>query len=337
MNYYSLLRVLLFSLPPEISHYVALRGLTALSYAHLWRKPDTPKKRIKLMGLNFSNRLGVAAGLDKNGDYVTGLARLGFGFIELGTVTPFPQAGNSKPRLFRLPKSQALINRMGFNNRGVDYLIAQLGKHPRPDCRIGINIGKNAATLPTDANNDYVVGLRKAYPWADYITINISSPNTRNLRDLQYGSALSELLQKLKQEQQSLSEETGHYKPLLVKVAPDLTDTELKWFAEQIRYWQIDGVIATNTTIDHSAVLGQHHAKEEGGLSGRPLATKSLHALKILREELGDGFPIVSVGGIMSADDAKERIKRGADLVQIYTGLIYQGPPLVKSILNELS
>lgn len=336
MDYYSLLRYVLFRMPPEVAHRFTLRSLNALAKAHLWKRPPESKKKVSLLGMNFSNRLGVAAGLDKNGDYFTGLDQLGFGFIELGTVTPFPQLGNAKPRLFRIPKAEALINRLGFNNKGIDHLINQLETRSRPSANIGINIGKNANTSPEHAVSDYVMGLKKAYAFADYITINISSPNTKHLREMQHGDALIELLEKLKQEQQSLAEVTGVYKPLLVKIAPDLGDIDIKWLADQLRYWQIDGVIATNTTIDHSKVIELPNGKEEGGLSGRPLTEKANYVVSVLRQELGEGFPIIGVGGIMSAQDAKERINAGADLLQIYTGLIYKGPGLVKDILRVL-
>ena len=336
MNYYSLLRCLLFTLPPEFSHYASLRGLKVLTSLGLRQERVISTTPVPLLGMYFPNRLGLAAGLDKNGDYLAALSTLGLGFIELGTVTPVAQPGNVKPRLFRIPKAKALINRMGFNNKGIDYLIEQLQHSARSAAKIGINIGKNANTLDEDAINDYLIGMQRAYPWADYITINISSPNTRNLRDLQYGAVLSELLEKLKQEQQSLAEKTGVYKPLLVKIAPDMGDIELKWFAEQARYWQIDGIIATNTTIDRAGLEKLPRAKEAGGLSGQPLSSKSTHSIQLLRQELGAGFPIIGVGGIMSVADAQAKISAGADLLQIYTGLIYQGPGLVKKILKNL-
>lgn len=336
-NFYSLLRQILFTLPPEMAHYVTLRSLQLLAQGHLWPKPKLVTNSVKLMGLTFPNRLGLAAGLDKNGDYIAGLAALGLGFIELGTVTPKPQIGNPKPRLFRLPEAQALINRMGFNNKGVEHLIAQLQQSKKPEAIIGINIGKCATTSITQAVDDYVLGLQKVYPWADYITINISSPNTKNLRDLQQGSLLTELLGQLKAQQKKLAEQTGMYKPLLVKIAPDLNEEELKWVAEQIIRFQIDGMIATNTTISRPDVEGLPHHYEQGGLSGRPLAESSTYILKVLRRELGGDFPLIGVGGIMSGADAKVKMTAGANLVQIYTGLIYRGPALIKEILQTIS
>ncbi|MFI4954814.1 MAG: quinone-dependent dihydroorotate dehydrogenase [Gammaproteobacteria bacterium] len=336
LNYYSLLRQILFTLPPERSHHLTLVSLQLLAKTHLWPKQRTTSASTQLMGLIFPNRLGLAAGLDKNGDYITGLAALGFGFIELGTVTPKPQIGNPKPRLFRLPEADALINRMGFNNKGIDHLIARLQHCHKPDALIGINIGKNATTPVANAVDDYIIGLQKAYPWADYITINISSPNTKNLRDLQQGSMLTELLEKLKTQQKILAEQAQIYKPLVVKIAPDLNEEELKWLAEQIVRFKIDGVIATNTTVSRKGVEGLPHDYEQGGLSGRPLMETSTQVLKILRKELGVKFPLIGVGGIMSAADAAEKIAAGANLLQIYTGLIYRGPKLIKEILKVI-
>ncbi len=311
--WYRLLRPCLFLLPPEVAHTLTL---TALKYWPFSQKiPDSPKT---VWGLVFKNPIGVAAGLDKNGEYIDALAKLGFGFIEIGTVTPKPQIGNPKPRLFRLPKSQALINRMGFNNHGIDVLIANVKKAKYRGI-LGINIGKNASTPIENALDDYLICLKKAYPYASYITINISSPNTTGLRDLQHGEFLDHLLAGLKAEQKQLAQQHQRKVPLLVKISPDLTDAELKDLAAALQRHQIDGAIATNTTISREGVNSQ----ESGGLSGQPLNARSTAVLKALHQALEGKIPLIGSGGIMSAADISAKFAAGADLVQLYTGLIY--------------
>ena len=312
---YRLIRPLLFCLPPETAHSLTLSALKVLPISQ--KIPDAPKT---VWGLEFKNPIGIAAGLDKNGDYIDALAKLGFGFIEIGTITPKPQIGNPKPRLFRLPKSRAIINRMGFNNKGIDALIANVKKAKYKGI-LGINIGKNASTPIESALDDYLICLKKAYPYASYITINISSPNTVGLRDLQHGEFLNQLLSGLKAEQGRLAQEHKRYVPLLVKVSPDLMETEIQALAAAFLKHQIDGVIATNTTISREGV----HSQESGGLSGAPLTTRSTQILQALHLELQGKIPLIGVGGIMNAQDAETKFAAGADLIQVYTGLIYQG------------
>ena len=335
MNPYTLLRPALFSLDPETAHHLTLKllklaeqtGLSALSRASSIDKP------VEVMGLHFKNPLGLAAGLDKNGDYIDALAALGFGFIEIGTVTPRPQPGNPQPRLFRLPEHQAIINRMGFNNFGIDHLLQQVA-NSRYRGILGINIGKNADTPLENATDDYLIGLRKAYLPASYITINISSPNTKNLRQLQQGDEIKNLLQALKQEQQSLHERHGKYTPIAVKIAPDLNDDEIRHIARLLLEFGIDGVIATNTTIARDKVQGHRFADEAGGLSGLPVREASTRVVQGLAAELNGKLPIIAAGGIFSGLDAQEKIRAGASLVQIYSGLIYKGPSLLEDILQ---
>ena len=337
MNIYPLLRPLLFALDPEIAHNQTLKllkfaqqtGLSALS------KPLSVDKPLTVMGLNFKNPLGLAAGLDKNGDYIDALAELGFGFIEIGTVTPKPQPGNPKPRLFRLPEQQAIINRMGFNNLGVDHLLQQV-QLSRYTGILGINIGKNAATAMEDATSDYLQGLRKSYALASYVSINISSPNTKNLRQLQQGDEIKYLLSALKEEQLKLQVEHSKYTPIAVKIAPDLNANEIIHIAGLLLEFNIDGVIATNTTLDRSSVQGHMHAGESGGLSGAPLKARATEVVTGLAAELHGKLPIIAVGGIFSAADAQQKFQAGASLVQIYSGLIYKGPQLIKDILQGL-
>jgi dihydroorotate dehydrogenase len=337
MNIYPLLRPALFSLDPETAHHVTLKllnfsqqtGLTKLIAAQNTEKPLT------VMGLQFKNPLGLAAGLDKNGDYIDALAGLGFGFIEIGTVTPRPQPGNPQPRLFRLPEHQAIINRMGFNNLGVDHLIAQV-KNCHYKGILGINIGKNFDTPIENATDDYLIGLRKSYEFASYITLNISSPNTKNLRQLQQGDEIKKLLAALKQEQLILEKQHGKYVPLVVKIAPDLQDDEILHIAELLLEFAIDGVIATNTTIDREAVKNHPLAQESGGLSGAPVKEKSTYVVKKLAEVLNGQLPIIAAGGILTAQDAQEKLAAGASLIQIYSGLIYQGSQLIADILDGL-
>ena len=337
MNLYPLLRPLLFSLDPETSHNVTLKllkaghnmGLTGLI------QPSIENKPVTVMGLNFKNPVGLAAGLDKNGDYIDALAGLGFGFIEIGTVTPRPQTGNPKPRLFRVPEHQGIINRMGFNNYGIDYLIQQV-QAAQYQGIIGINIGKNADTPIENATEDYLIGLRKAYAHASYITINISSPNTKNLRQLQQGDEIKSLIAALKEEQLKLQTQSQRYVPLALKIAPDLTSEEIAHIAKLLLEFNIDAVIATNTTISRDVIRGHALANEAGGLSGKPVQQKSTEVVRVLAAELNGKLPIIAAGGIFSADDAKEKLNEGASLVQVYSGLIYQGSQLVADIVNAL-
>ena len=335
MNIYPLLRPLLFSLDAETAHYLTLKllklahqtGLSSLSKATSVDKPLT------VMGLNFKNPLGLAAGLDKNGDYIDALAGLGFGFIEIGTVTPRAQPGNPKPRLFRLPEHQAIINRMGFNNLGVDHLLAQVQQRKYRGI-LGINIGKNADVAIENATEDYLTGLGKTYAAADYVAINISSPNTKNLRQLQQGDEIRQLLAALKAEQLKLQREHGKYTPIAVKIAPDLSAEEIAHIAGLLVEFGIDGVIATNTTLARDQVQGHVYANESGGLSGLPVKAGSTRVVQALAAELNGKLPIIAVGGIFSAEDAQEKIRAGASLVQIYSGLIYKGPQLIEEILR---
>ncbi len=327
---YSLLRPLLFSLSPETSHHVALDALRLaerLGLSGLLRG-DVPSAPVRVMGIDFPNPVGLAAGLDKNGDYIDALAVLGFGFVEIGTVTPKPQPGNPQPRLFRLPEARAIINRMGFNNLGIDHLVERV-QASRYRGVLGINIGKNKETPADEAVNDYLIGMRKAWPHASYITVNLSSPNTPGLRDLQFGEPLRQLLDRLKSEQQLLGARHGRRVPLAVKIAPDLADEDIGQVAAALREFEIDAVIATNTTIARDAVAQLPHGGEAGGLSGMPLTLRSTAVIRTLARELDGQLPIIGVGGIMSGMDAAEKLAAGAALVQIYTGFIYAGPPLV--------
>ncbi|ELT98522.1 hypothetical protein CAPTEDRAFT_193067 [Capitella teleta] len=291
--------------------------------------PTVPSKPREVMGLTFNNPVGLAAGLDKNGECIDGLGSLGFGFLELGTVTPVGQPGNPKPRMFRIPEKEALINRMGFNNLGVDQLIANVRKSQYKGV-IGINIGKNLTTAVEDANRDYLSCLRKVYPHAGYVAVNLSSPNTPGLRKLQYGEALKSLLAALKEEQALLAKEYGRVVPLAIKIAPDMTDEEIAEVAAELVAFELDGVIATNTTLDRDKVSGFKTAEEVGGLSGAPLSQKSTEVIKILAGELSGKLPIIGVGGIMDAQTAADKIKAGASLVQIYSGFIFKGPELIR-------
>jgi dihydroorotate dehydrogenase len=327
---YRLLRSALFRLDPETAHHLTLKSLNFLYSSGLsgivtQHPPDNPRT---LMGLTFPNPVGLAAGLDKNGDCIDGLAALGFGFIEIGTVTPLPQAGNPKPRLFRLPQADAIINRMGFNNDGVDKLVENVR---RADYRgiLGINIGKNAATPIENAADDYLICMRKVYAHAGYITVNISSPNTKNLRQLQGEDALNDLLAKLKTEQQLLADKHGKYVPIALKIAPDMEAGQVAQIARLLMQHHIDGVIATNTTLSREGVESLPHGTEFGGLSGAPVREKSTAVVRRLAAELQGSLPIIGVGGILSGADAAEKIRAGASLVQIYSGLIYRGPALL--------
>ena len=335
MNYYPLVKPLLFKLDAETSHYLTLKLLKISHNCGLDKllNPKMIAKPLTVMGLNFANPVGLAAGLDKNGDYIDALAALGFGSIEIGTVTPRPQPGNPKPRLFRLPEHLAIINRMGFNNQGVDYLLKQVEASQYQGV-LGINIGKNFDTPIEKATEDYLICLRKAYLAASYITINISSPNTKNLRQLQQGEEIKKLLSALKEEQQQLQKQHNKYTPIAVKIAPDLSDEEVRHIAGLLMEFSIDGVIATNTTIERSAVQGHSLADEAGGLSGAPVKRKSTYVVARLADELQGRLPIIAAGGIMSHNDAQEKLDAGASLVQIYSGLIFQGPYLVHDIMQ---
>jgi dihydroorotate dehydrogenase len=330
---YPLARALLFRLDPERAHEVTIDALARLQGSPLEWLVSEPMVHdpVEVAGLRFPNRVGLAAGLDKNARCIDGLGALGFGFVEVGTVTPKPQPGNPKPRLFRLPQANALINRLGFNNDGLEAFVANVKRSSfRARGRIlGLNIGKNAATPIEQATSDYLLGLEGVYPHADYVTINISSPNTSNLRSLQGDAALDQLLPALAQQRARLADRHGRRVPLFVKIAPDLEDAQVRVIADALQRHGMDGVIATNTTIARDAVTGLPHAQETGGLSGAPVFEASNRVIVQLRATLGARFPIVGVGGILSADDAVAKIRAGADLVQIYTGLIYRGPALV--------
>lgn len=338
MNYYPYVKPLLFKLDAETSHYLTLK-LLKLSHTiglDSFLNPKMITQPLTVMGLNFANPVGLAAGLDKNGDYIDALAGLGFGALEIGTVTPRPQPGNPRPRLFRLTEHQAIINRMGFNNQGVDYLLKQVALSQYQGI-LGINIGKNFDTPIEKATEDYLICLRKAYVAASYITINISSPNTKNLRQLQQGNEIKKLLSALKEEQQQLQQQHNKYTPIVVKIAPDLNAEEIRHIAGLLLEFSMDGVIATNTTIDRSAIQGHPLAEEAGGLSGAPVKQKSTDVVAQLADALQGQLPIIAAGGIMSYTDAQEKLSAGASLVQVYSGLIYQGPYLVHDITRGLA
>lgn len=335
MMWYQLVKPFLFALDPEYSHDLTFSVLKFLNHCGAFSQKKTFPHEINCMGLKFPNPIGLGAGLDKNGDCLSAWAYMGFGFIEIGTITPKPQNGNPKPRLFRLPSSYALINRMGFNNKGVDYLIEKLNKKSF-NCPVGVNIGKNRDTSLLLAHEDYLYCFRKVYQYADYVTVNLSSPNTPGLKDLQHGESLKSIIVPLKMEQNQLSDKFGKKVPLLVKISPDLLDDELKSIIDILMGLEIDGVIATNTTLRRDNIEG-HHAKEEGGLSGKPLFNPSTQIVKSIYQQTGDKLPIIAIGGVMSALDAKEKFKAGAKLIQLYTGLIYRGPGLVEEIAKSLS
>lgn len=335
--FYDFVRPVLFRLGPERAHRVAFLALQAahrLGLSALLSGP-VPRSPRRVMGLEFPNPVGLAAGLDKNGEYIDALAALGFGFIEVGTVTPRPQPGNPAPRLFRLPEARALINRMGFNNKGIDHLLERV-RRAKFRGVLGINIGKNFDTPVERAVDDYLIGLRKAYPHAGYIAVNISSPNTPGLRTLQYGETLERLLGALHEERQRLARAHGRQVPIAVKIAPDLDAEEIRAIAQAVRNCAMDAVIATNTTLSREGVEGLPHAQEAGGLSGAPLFARSTEVLRQLRQQLGADMPIIAAGGIMSGADAQAKMAAGADLVQIYTGFIYRGPALIREIAAAL-
>lgn len=335
---YSTLRSLLFRLPAETSHDLALDAIGAAGRLGLARHLARPvaAQPVEVMGLKFDNPVGLAAGLDKNAIAVDGMAALGFGFLEVGTVTPRPQAGNPKPRMFRLPERQAIINRMGFNNLGVDALLQRLNAVSYTGV-LGINIGKNAITPVENAVDDYLYCLRKVYSRASYVTVNLSSPNTPGLRTLQYGDTLKLLLKQIKTCQLELSAQYGRYVPVAIKIAPDMTPEELVLVATTLVEQGMDAVIATNTTLDRAAVEGAAHAEEAGGLSGAPLTQVSTQVIRTLAETLQDRMPIIGVGGIFSGADAVEKMQAGASLVQLYSGFIYRGPELVAECVDAIA
>jgi dihydroorotate dehydrogenase len=327
---YQAFRPALFALEPESAHELAFGSLDLAAHVGVakWLLPQVPPSPVTVMGLPFPNRVGVAAGLDKNAEHIDGLAAFGFGHIECGTVTPRPQPGNPRPRIFRLVEAEGLINRMGFNNGGVERFLANAGRARWPGI-LGLNIGKNFDTPNDRAVDDYLTCLRAVYARASYVAVNISSPNTKGLRDLQAEDALHALLTALKAEQKALADRHGKYTPLAVKIAPDLEPAAIEGIARLLAGHRIDGVIATNTTLARDAVRGARHADETGGLSGRPLREKSTAVVRALAKALDGALPIIGVGGILCGADAKEKIDAGATLVQLYTGLIYRGPALV--------
>ncbi len=347
---YALARPFLFSMDPELAHDVTIKGLAALQGTPLQKIFSSARVEdpIQLAGLTFPNRVGMAAGLDKNARCIDGLGAMGFGFVEVGTVTPLAQPGNPKPRMFRLPDAQALINRLGFNNDGLDAFIANVKRsnfyrqrqsaclRVKTPMLLGLNIGKNAATPIERATDDYLLGLDGVYPYADYVTINISSPNTKNLRALQSDEALDQLLGAIDQRREALALKHGKRTPIFVKIAPDLDETQVSLIAATLQRHHMDGVIATNTTLSREAVKGMTYEAEAGGLSGKPVLAMSNRVISQLRAALGKSYPIIGVGGVMSAEDAVSKIRAGADVVQIYTGLIYQGPDLVKQAANMI-
>jgi dihydroorotate dehydrogenase len=333
---YSLLKKILFQLDPETAHDAALRALKLASCTGLTRLLySAPDKPCEVMGLHFKNPIGLAAGLDKDGDYIDALATLGFGFIEIGTVTPKPQSGNPRPRLFRLVSEEAIINRMGFNSKGIDYVIKQLEKMQYRGV-LGINIGKNKETPLDKAVDDYLAGFRAFWKFASYITVNISSPNTPGLRDLQQDEALTNLLRILKQEQQSVFRQHQKYVPLVVKISPDVSEDELRSMAEIFLHEKVDGVIAANTTIHREGVLNSPYKNESGGLSGRPLLARNNAVVAHLHALLQDRIPIIAAGGVMDATSAQQKFANGAKLVQVYTGFIYAGPGWVKRLMRRM-
>ncbi len=335
---YPLLRPFLFAFDPETAHDLAFATLDAATRVGVAQAlgRHVAESPVTAMGLKFPNRIGLAAGLDKNAAHIDGLATLGFGFIECGTVTPRAQPGNPKPRIFRLPEAEALINRMGFNNDGVERFLANIARASWRGI-LGLNIGKNFDTPNAKAIDDYVAALRAVYPRACYVAVNISSPNTKGLRELQAEDALVALLRALKGEQSMLADRHGKYTPLAIKIAPDLAPGAIEGIAKLLVRHRVDGVIATNTTVARDAVPGLRNADEAGGLSGRPLREQSTAVVRTLAKALDGALPIIGVGGILCGADAKEKIDAGATLVQIYTGLIYRGPALVAECAKALA
>ena len=335
--FYDLARRFMFTRDAEWAHEFALNNLRRFTNTPLnlaWSQ-NISDKPVDFLGLKFKNPVGLAAGLDKNAECIDAFSQMGFGFIEVGTITPRAQAGNDKPRIFRLPESNAIINRMGFNNKGVDNLVANV-KAAKYSGILGINIGKNKDTPNEQGKDDYIHCMRKVFEHASYITVNISSPNTPGLRDLQYGAALDDLLQSLKNEQLDLVAKHNKQVPMLVKIAPDLDQIQIQQVSESLLNNKIDGVIATNTTLERAAVMGQLYAEEAGGLSGHPVRMRSTEVVSELKRLTQGKLPIIGVGGIDDAQSAKEKFDAGANLVQVYTGFIYKGPQLVKSIVNGL-
>jgi dihydroorotate dehydrogenase len=334
---YPFARAALFKLDPETAHDLALGSLKKLEKAHLagliGSRVHAPRE---LLGLTFDNAVGLAAGLDKNGEYIDAMAAMGFGFIEVGTVTPRPQPGNPKPRMFRLPEHEALINRLGFNNGGLDAFLANVQRAKFKGV-LGLNIGKNFDTPNEHAVDDYLTCLKGVYPHASYVTVNISSPNTKGLRDLQAAEQLEKLLSALKAEQVKLAKKHKRHVPMLLKIAPDLNRRAIDDIASLLLQHGFEGVIATNTTIGRDAIQGHRHVDETGGLSGRPLFSPSTEVLRELVRALKGNIPVIGVGGIMSGEDARKKIAAGASLVQIYTGFIYHGPALVRDCAKALA
>jgi dihydroorotate dehydrogenase len=335
---YGLLRPLLFGLDAERAHALGLHGLDALQGAGLARLLGARARPFptRLLGLTFPNPVGLAAGLDKNGEHIDGLFALGFGFVEIGTITPRPQAGNPMPRMFRLPAHRAVINRMGFNNAGVDALVRNVERARGRTGPLGINIGKNKDTPNEEAERDYLHCLERVYPLADYITVNISSPNTAGLRELQEEQALRRLVATLREAQERLGAQHGRRVPMLVKIAPDLSDDDVQACARVLGDLQVDGVIATNTTVSRISVQDDPRSRETGGLSGEPLMNKSTAVLRMLRTRLPEAIPLVGVGGILSGADAVKKMAAGASLVQLYTGLVYRGPGLIGECVEAI-
>ena len=329
---YELARPLLFALDPETAHNLTLHGLHYAGKLLPAAAPE-PAGAVEVMGLRFPNRIGLAAGLDKNGEAIDGLARLGFGFLEIGTITPRPQPGNPRPRMFRLPEVQGIINRMGFNNHGVDVLLAHV-RAAKYRGILGINIGKNFDTPIERAADDYLACLDRVYALASYVTVNISSPNTKNLRQLQGESELDDLLGRLKAAQTRLAEQHGRYVPLTLKIAPDLDDAQVGNIADALRRHRIDGVIATNTTIARDKVQGIAHGNEQGGLSGAPVFEASTAVVRKLAAALAGELPIIAAGGVLEGAQARAKLEAGAALVQLYSGLIYRGPALVRECVR---
>ncbi len=332
---YSLIRPLLFKLDPETAHYLSLKGLDIANTLHVSKlfAPKIQHAPVKVMGLDIKNPVGIAAGLDKNADHIDALASLGFGFIEVGTVTPKPQAGNPQPRLFRLPEHEAIINRMGFNNEGIDYLINNV-KRCKYRGILGINIGKNKDTPNEKAVDDYLICLEKAYPYASYITVNLSSPNTPGLRDLQFGEPLKQLLSTLKARQAELALEHDRYVPIAIKVAPDMAEDDIEDVAGSLIEFGIDGLIATNTTISRDAVKHHRLGAEAGGLSGAPVTELSTQTIAAFKQHLKGKVPIIGVGGILDAKTAQDKVDAGADVLQVYSGFIYKGPKLIADAIE---
>jgi dihydroorotate dehydrogenase len=335
---YALAKPLLFKLDPETAHNLTMAGLRHAHNLGLLKPflPAVPALPKRVMGLDFPNPVGLAAGLDKNGEAIDALADFGFGFIEVGAVTPRPQPGNPKPRLFRLPAAQAIINRMGFNNLGVDKLLANLERTAYKGI-LGVNLGKNFDTPIEKAADDYLILLDKLYGKVSFVTVNISSPNTKNLRALQGGDELDALLAVIRARQTALADRHGKYMPVAVKIAPDLDDQQIADMAALFRKHRVDAVIATNTTLSREGVENLPHGQEAGGLSGRPVREKSTRVISAFHTALAREVPLIGAGGILSGADAREKIEAGAELVQFYTGLIYRGPALVKECVEALA